>query len=115
MDSRGQTLRRLESEFGRLKNLLGLGYELKLKWLPKNVRNSRGKLISGEVVGGTVYIYEEDGATAVATLQHEFVDYAVSLAVEPYKEMTNSLILMMSENAYKRKEKIVERLRRLVG
>ncbi len=109
------TQRKLELELERLKRLLDLGYELKLKWSPKDVRNSRGKLISGEVVGGTVYIYEKDEAAAVATLQHEMVDFAISQAIEPYKEMTNRLILMINEDAYRTKEKIVERLRRLVG
>jgi hypothetical protein len=101
--------KKLEGELERLKRLLGIGYELKVVWLPEN--NSK---LSGEVKGETIYIYEEDYDKAIETLRHEFIDYAVSQIIEPYKQVANMLIAMINEDAYKRKEKLVERLRKLV-
>jgi hypothetical protein len=60
-------------------------------------------------------VYDEDGEVALETLKHEFVDHAISRIIEPYKEVTNRLIDLINEDAYKRKEKLVETLCELVG
>lgn len=99
----------LETELERLKRILKLGYELKVKWLP-NI-NSR---ISGEVKGDYIYIYDKDREVALETLKHEFIDYAISKVIEPYKEVTNRLIDLVNEDAYKRKERLVESLCQLI-
>jgi hypothetical protein len=104
----------LESELGRLKASLGLGQELGVEWLPGRVKHSRGGQLSGEVVGGAIHVYEEDRAAALATLRHEFLDYAVSRAIEPYRRVANALISMINEDAYRRKEKLVEALSQLI-
>jgi hypothetical protein len=96
---------KLETELGRLKCVLELGHHLKLKWSP----NNDGKL-SGEVKGDCIYIYEEKESQALETLRHEFLDYAISQTIEPYKEVTNRLISVINEEAYRRKEELVERL-----
>lgn len=103
------TLEALQEELKILKQSLNIGYELKVIWLPEN-----NLKLSGEVKGETIYIYEEDYDKAVETLRHEFIDYAVSQIIEPYKQVANMLIAMINEDAYKRKEKLVERLRKLV-
>jgi hypothetical protein len=41
-------------------------------------------------------------------LRHEFLDYAIGKVIEPYKEVTNKLIMLINEEACKRKEKFVE-------
>ncbi len=56
-----------------------------MRWIPN--KNSR---ISGEVRGDYIYVYDEDREVALETLKHEFVDYAISKVVEPYKEMTTN-------------------------
>lgn len=56
-----------------------------------------------------------DEGKAVETLRHEFLDYCISQAIQPYKEVTNRLIRMMNEYAYRRKEKIVKTLVKLLG
>jgi len=61
----------------------------------------------------TIYIYEEDYNKALETLRHKFIDYAVSQIIEPHRQVVNMLIAMINEDAYKRKEKLVERLRKL--
>jgi len=95
----------LEEELERLKRLLKMGYELKVVWLP----NSSSSL-SGEVKGETIYVYEEDLDKALETLRHEFLDYAISRIIEPYKQVANSLILILNKNAYEKKERLIEAL-----
>ena len=47
------------------------------------------------------------------TLQHEFLDSCVSEAIQPYREVANIMMKLLNEYAYKRKEEIVEGLRKL--
>lgn len=100
---------RLEVELERLKRILKMGYELKVLWIPNN--NSK---ISGEVRGTHIYVYDEDREVAMETLKHEFVDYAISKVIEPYREVTNRLIALINEDAYKRKERLVGFLCQLI-
>jgi len=99
----------LEAELEHLKKILGFGYELKVRWIPNN--NSK---ISGEVKAKCIYVYDEDSEVALETLKHEFLDYAISKVVEPYKDVTNQLIAFINENAYRRKEQLVESLAQLL-
>ena len=101
--------KKLESELERLKRILQMGYELKVRWIP----NSNKKL-SGEVKGDFIYIYDEDEELAINTLKHEFLDYAISQVIEPYKQVTNKLIMLINEEAYRRKEKLIETLCQLI-
>jgi hypothetical protein len=101
--------RELEAELERLKKILKLGCELKVRWIP----NSNSKK-SGEVRGDYIYVYDEDRDAALETLKHEFVDNSISKVIEPYKEVANRLIALINEDAYKRKEKLVEALCELV-
>ena len=101
--------RELEEELERLKKILKLGYELKVRWIP-NI-NPR---IYGEVKGDYIYVYNEDREVALETLKHEFLDCAISKVIEPYKEVTNKLIALINENAYRNKEKLLEVLCNLI-
>ena len=82
----------LEEELERLKQKLRMGYELKVVWLPNNSSN-----LFGEIKVETIYVYEEDFDKALETLRHEFLDYATSQVIEPYKQVANSLILLINE------------------
>jgi len=104
-----RTQRLLEQELEKLKKTAGLGYELSMKWAPDPRTN-----LSGEVKRGVIYVYESE-AKALETLRHEFMEYLISQPMEPYKEMTNSLIKMVNEEAYRRKERVVDALMRLIG
>jgi hypothetical protein len=101
--------RKLEMELERLKRKLSLGYELKVRWIPDNDNK-----LSGEVKGDVIYVYNEDESGALEVLRHEFLDYAISQVIEPYKEIANNLIMLMNKEAYRRKERIVEALMKLV-
>lgn len=100
----------LVEELERLKRLMeGLSYDLRVEWLPNQDED-----LSGEVKGNTIYIYERDGAKAIETLRHEFLDHAISQVIHPYREVTNSLIAMVNQEAYGRKERLVRTLSRLL-
>lgn len=102
--------KRLEEELERLTRILKLGYELKVLWIP----NGNSKL-SGEVRGDCIYIYEENEDEAKETLKHEFLDYAISKVIEPNKKLVNKLISLVNEEAYRKKEMMVERLSHAVA
>jgi hypothetical protein len=97
---------RLKHELERLKRDTGLGFELDVVWMPQDNK------LSGEVKGKKIYVYEEDEEKAVETLYHEFFDYVISRAIEPYRSILNSLIGCLNEMCYRRKEEVVESLRR---
>ena len=101
---------RLEAELKRLKSFSRLGLELKVVWKP-----SPDEALSGEVKNNSIYVYEVDEEKAFDTLRHEFLDYCVSQAIQPYKEVTNRLIRMINEDAYRRKERIVDGLVKLLS
>ena len=99
----------LREELDRLKRLSGLGSDLDLVWAP-----NPSIVLSGEVKDGTIYVYEKNAENAKAVLRHEFLDFCVSQAIDPYRKITNRLIKLINEDAYKRKEQIVEALGRLL-
>ena len=104
-------LSRLRGDLAFLKQKFQAAQELKLKWLPDSTKSK-----SGEVIGGTIYVYEEDEATALDTLRHEFIEYILSTELEtPYKRIINKLITAFEEEMYARKERLVERLRELIS
>ena len=39
--------------------------------------------------------------------------YCISKAIQPYRHVTNTLIKLLNENAYKQKEEVVEGLRKI--
>lgn len=100
---------RLEEELERFKTVSKQGLELRLTWQPREISP-----LSGEVKGKTIYIYEQEEGKALETLTHEFIDYLVTLAIDPYKTVVNSLIKSINRIAYEQKEKIVESLRSLL-
>jgi len=99
----------MEREFERLKRILNVGHELKLNWIPDS--NSTK---SGEVKNSHIFIYETDEGHALETLKHEFIDYAISKVIEPYKEVSNRLIALINDIAYQRKERLVEMVAQLL-
>ena len=109
LGSQADVQTKLEEQLERIQGKLGLGLVLKVVWMP----NADSDL-SGEVKNNLIYVYEADEEKAVDTLRHEFLDFCITQAIEPYREVTNRLIKMINDNAYKRKEKVVEALTRLL-
>lgn len=96
---------KIQSILESLKRTLNIGYELRVMWVPNGDRK-----LSGEVKSDCIYIYEENQEKVLETLKHEFLDYAISSVVNPYKQLTNKLIALINEEAYIRKERLVEKL-----
>lgn len=103
----GKTL--LEKELERLKKLTNVYDDLNVEWVPKAHSDK-----DGSVVGKTIYIHSTTIPDANKVLRHEFIDYVVSKAIEPYLSLTNLLLSLISERAYKEKEKVVEALARIL-
>jgi len=103
---------RLEEELERLKGLFGLGLELRVVWMPGGLKRSvDGNLLSGEVRGNVIIIYDSELEAALETLKHEFLDYVISHEIEePYKELINRLIDGFEAVMYRRKERLIDRL-----
>jgi hypothetical protein len=98
----------LREELEYLQRTSGLGLNLSLVWSP-----NPGKTLSGEVKGSIIYVYETDMGKALDTLRHEFFDYCVSQAIQPYRRVTNTMIRLLKDEAYKQKERIVGGLSKL--
>jgi len=96
---------KLNEELRKLQRLLNDGHDLKVVWSP-----GQNPDLDGEVTGNTVHIYCRTFEQTLKCLRHEFLDYIISGAIEPYKEVTNSLIALLNKRAYGRKEKLVEKL-----
>ncbi len=60
-------------------------------------------------------IHAVDEVKALTLLRNEVNDYSISQAIKPYREVTNRLITMLNEDAFRTKETIVEALTRLVS
>jgi len=104
-----ETRARLEYELEAMKRISKQGLELEVQWFPRE-----DGLLSGEVKGDVIYIYESDEQKALDVLEHEFVDYLVTLAIDPLKLMINSLLKLVNRMAYLNKEKSVEAIRTLL-
>ena len=99
----------LHSELERLKLALGLTDELDVDWAP-----DAAKALEGEVQGRVIHLYSSTPEAAVETLRHEVVDYAVAKAIAPYKDVTNALMGVINQAAYAEKERLVEKLCKLL-
>jgi len=99
----------LDAELARLKYRSGTGEDYEVRWIP---RAESAK--EGEVLGNTIYVYSTDYECAVRTLQHEFLDAMVSGAAMPYLDLVNALLAVASDMAYRRKERTVESLARML-
>jgi hypothetical protein len=103
--SRSATELKLMQALNELKRITGLGAELRLEWMPGGNRK-----LSGEVVNGVIYIYEESFESALETLTEEFVEYAIAEASKPYVSILNALIKHLNEEAYYKRDKVAKGL-----
>lgn len=101
--------RMLQKELDCLKQKSMTGLDLKVLWIPKTDYTKEG-----EVIGNTIYIYSTNLADALETLRHEFFDAMISMALKPYLELINALLSVISEQAYCKKEEVVESLVRMI-
>lgn len=88
----------LTKELERLKELTNFNEDLEVVWIPCTNSDKEGNII-----GKTIYIYSTTILEAKRTLRHEFIDYLVCKAIEPYLQLTNVLLSLISERAYRKK------------
>ena len=100
----------LLAELDRLQRTTGYMYGFDVVWSPQS-----DSKIEGKVEDNTITIYSVNIQDALDTLRHEFVDYVTSQAIRPYIDLVNSLMPIMTKQAYETKEKSVEALLRLVN
>jgi len=100
---------KLQKELEKLKKKLNAGHELRVVWLP-----TPSSKLSGEVKDHVIYIYEPDENKAIETLRHEYIDYLISQAIEPYKTAANTFIKLLNETAYEKKEEVINALLKLL-
>ena len=93
----------LKEELTRLVQQSGDTSDLDVVWVPRI-----NSIKEGEVIGKTIFVYSQDPREAIKTLRHEFVDYLLCKAIEPYQDIVNALLAVLSEKAYRKKEQIVE-------
>ena len=77
--------------------------------MASHLRSSRGRLKTT-----SFYIYEPDENKAIETLRHEYIDFPVNQAIEPYKTVANTFIKLLNETTYKKKEEVVNALLRVL-
>ncbi len=99
----------LENELERLKLRLRIDDDLRVSWTPDSSQH-----LDGEVKRGIIFVYNEDPDKAAQTLRHEVLDFLISRLVGSQQEITNKLILLLNERAYKEKEALVEKLVQLL-
>ncbi len=92
-------------ELRRLQNL-GLGLQLsRVEWRP----GLRADL-QGEVVDSTVRIYVSNIQEGLRVLRHEVLHHEIAQCTLPYVQLLNRLLAEVNEEAYRRGERLVERL-----
>jgi len=94
---------------------MGLGYEVKVKWLPGAIKYRNGKRLKEEVVGDNILIYlGGDERDVIELLFHGFAEWILNQHTKPYRQLINSFITLWEEQQYERKERTVEALVKLM-
>ena len=106
---------RLKDEPERLKGRVGMGFEVKVKWLPETIKYRNGRQLLEEVVGDRILIYAEDPAEAMQLLHHGFAEWLLNQHTKRYRLFINKLIEVFEQIQYEEKEKIIEAIARLMA
>jgi len=105
----------LEGKLEVLKRIFKQGHDLKVLWLPKQHRlvelGGERYLLSGEVVGSNIRIYESTKNKAIDTLVHEFTEHLIKEHFsKPYVMLLNVLTSALQSTAYKEQEEVIKAL-----
>jgi len=104
----------LDKDLEHIKQIVGLGHEVKVKWQPNAVKFRNGKQLEEEVIGDTIIIYTGDHNRARELLIHGFAEWLLNQHAKRYRMLINKLIELFEEVHYYEKERIVEALTRLI-
>jgi hypothetical protein len=104
----------LRDRLERLKDRLGMGYEVGVEWLPGTIKFRDGRRLDEEVIGNTILIYAEDPDLAYGLLAHGFTEWLLNQHTKRYRLLINKLIELFEQIHYEEKEKLVEAIARLM-
>jgi len=111
MQAKNATIyKKLVEELKRLQRLLNHGEELKIEWEPGKIRRNGKQRLCGEVIGETIYIYEEEENEALRTLRHEVIERLFFTFEKNYVKLINSLIKVFNEIQRQKREALVEKI-----
>jgi len=82
----------LRERLERLKDRLGMGYEVGVEWLPGTIKFRDGRRLEEEVIGNTILIYAEDPDLAYGLLAHGFTEWLLNQHTKRYRLLINKLI-----------------------
>lgn len=100
----------LEKQLVKLKTLIPCDDVTEVRWKPQV--ESR---LSGEVVDGIVYVYDEGLRDALETLRHEYLDCILTRKIiNPLTAIVNLFIEDKTREIYRQKERVVESLSKLL-
>ena len=105
---------KLEMELERIKRLMNMGYEVKVIWLPGEVRYHRGRRLKEWVEGNIIYIYVEDPQEALELVRHGFAHWLLNRSNKYRRQLANKLIEFIEDRMYEEDERIVEVLAKLL-
>lgn len=106
--------RALVSKLEQLQQHASVGYHVRLKWLPGEVKYNNGKQLAEEVVGDTIFVYSENPKEAIELVSHGFAEWLLNQNTRPYRQLVNLLITLFEQQQYEKKEKIIEALAKLM-
>ncbi len=109
-----EILKRLENELELIKQRVGMGWELGIKWCPGEAKLLRGQRLQGQVKGDLIIIYVEDEEDALDVLRHEFVEWILNRHSRPWRRLVNRLIEAYEDQQYDQKEPIADALAKLL-
>lgn len=107
-------LERLEVELERIKRKASIGFEVKVEWLPSEVKLMKGKELEEVVIGNTIFIYAENLERAVELVRHGFSEWLLNQHSSPYRLIINKLIELFEEMQYEQKERIADAITKLL-
>ena len=100
----------LDKELARLRGLTPTVEISTVKWRPRSKC-----VISGEVVGNIIFIYDSSLDEALKTLRHEFFDCLITRKIiTPLVSLINTLIKTREREIYREKEQLIDFLSKLV-
>jgi len=105
---------KLRKQLERLKQRVGMGYEVEVLWLPKTVRYRNGKELLEEVKDHVIYIYAEDPGEAEKLLTHGFAEWLLNRHTKRYRLLINKLIEVFEQIQYEEKERLVDAIAKLM-
>lgn len=110
--------RKLAKELSILQERLGISRTLRVRWIPtKSVRSeiNSGKLLHGETIDDTFYLYDDTLEEALYTLRHEVIErFIVEKSESDYVTLINRLIEAFNVVHRRQREDLVERLAQIV-